>query len=127
MRVRVSLRAFWALFDMRKLLAPWEDPLFAWQLWSHKMLRYLCFVFLIAAYASNALLLGDGFLYRILFTLQNGGYVIAFTAPLLERNGMKSRAFTFARYFLLLNLAAAHAFGKFIFGKKQVMWTPRKG
>jgi len=127
MRVRVSLRAFWALFDMRKLLLPWHDPLFAWQLWSHKVLRYICFVFLIAAYASNALLLSDGFLYRTLFVLQNGGYIIAFIAPFLERNGMKSRPLTFARYFLLLNLAAAHAFGKFVLGKKQVMWTPRKG
>jgi glycosyltransferase involved in cell wall biosynthesis len=127
MRVRVSLRAFWALFDMRKLLEPWSTPLFAWQLWSHKALRYLCFVFLIAAYASNALLLADGSLYRLLFALQNGGFVVAFAAPLLERNGMKSRVFTFARYFLLLNLAAAHAFGKFILGKKQVIWTPRKG
>jgi cellulose synthase/poly-beta-1,6-N-acetylglucosamine synthase-like glycosyltransferase len=127
MRVRVSLRAFWAMFDMRKLLAFWHDPLFAWQLWSHKVLRYLCFLFMIAAYASNALLLGGSFLYRMLFALQNGGYIVAFTAPILERNGMKSRAFTFARYFLLLNLAAAHAFGKFILGKKQVIWTPRKG
>lgn len=127
MRVRVSLRAFWALFDMRKLLAPWHDLLFVWQLWSHKVLRYLCFLFLIASYVSNALLLGDGFLYRIMFVLQNGCYAVAFTAPFLERNGMKTRVFTFARYFLLLNLAAAHAFGKFILGKKQVMWTPRKG
>lgn len=127
MRVRVSLRAFWALFDMRKLLLSWHDPLFAWQLWSHKVLRYICFVFLIAAYASNALLLSDGFLYRTLFVLQNGGYIIAFIAPFIERNGMKSRPLTFVRYFLLLNLAAAHAFGKFVLGKKQVMWTPRKG
>jgi hypothetical protein len=127
MRVRVSLRAFWALFDMRKLLVPGYDTLFAWQLWSHKVFRYLCFVFLIAAYASNALLLGDGFLHRILFALQNGGYIVAFTAPLLERNGMKLRVLSFTRYFLLLNLAAAHAFCKFILGKKQVIWTPRKG
>jgi len=112
---------------MRKLLLPWHDPLFAWQLWSHKVLRYICFVFLITAYASNALLLSNGFLYQTLFALQNGGYMIALIAPYLERNGMKSRPLTFARYFFLLNLAAAHAFGKFVLGKKQVMWTPRKG
>jgi len=127
MRVRVSLRAFWALFDMRKLMAPGNDLLFCWQLWSHKVLRYLCFVFLIAAYASNALLLEVGFFPRVIFALQTGGYAVAIAAPFLERNGVKSRVFTFARYFMLLNLAAAHAFFKFILGKKQVMWTPRKG
>jgi cellulose synthase/poly-beta-1,6-N-acetylglucosamine synthase-like glycosyltransferase len=127
MRVRVSLRAFWALFDMRKLLAPWYDPIFAWQLLSHKVMRYLCFFFLAVAYVSNGLLLDSGYSYRVLFALQTGGYFLAFSAPLLERNGMKSRVVTFTRYFLLLNVAAAHAFGKFLAGKKQVMWTPRKG
>ncbi|NVN91792.1 MAG: glycosyltransferase family 2 protein [Desulfuromonadales bacterium] len=127
MRVRVSLRAFWALFDMRTLLLPWPNSIFAWQLWSHKILRYLCFVFLILAYTSNILLLGDGFMYLILFALQSACYTVAFTAPVLERIGMGSRVITFARYFLLLNIAAAHAFGKFILGKKQVLWTPRKG
>ena len=127
MRVRVSLRAFWALFDMKKLLAPWRDPLFAWQLWSHKVLRYLCFVFLAVAYFSNALLIGKGLLYQSAFIMQSAAYIAAMMAPLLERNGMKSRILTFSRYFLLLNVAAAHAFGKFIMGKKQVIWTPRKG
>jgi cellulose synthase/poly-beta-1,6-N-acetylglucosamine synthase-like glycosyltransferase len=127
MRVRVSLRAFWALFDMRKLLAPWQDPLFAWQLWSHKVLRYLCFVFMITAYISNALLFGKNYLYQALFVMQNAAYVLAIATPILERNGIRSRIFTLSRYFLLLNVAAAHAFGKFTLGKKQVIWTPRKG
>lgn len=127
MRVRVSLRAFWALLDMRKLMSPLHDPLFAWQLWSHKVLRYFCFVFLFAAYASNALLIGKSYLYNALFAMQNVAYVVAMMTPILERNGIRSRTFTFARYFLLLNVAAAHALGKFMLGKKQVIWTPRKG
>jgi cellulose synthase/poly-beta-1,6-N-acetylglucosamine synthase-like glycosyltransferase len=127
MRVRVSLRALWALYDMRKLLAPWRDLLFAWQLWSHKVLRYLCFVFLAVAYFSNALLIGKGVLFQSVFVMQNSAYIAAIMAPLLEDRGLRSRILTFARYFLLLNVAAGHAFGKFIMGKKQVIWTPRKG
>ncbi len=127
MRVRVSLRAFWALHDMRKLLNPWRYPVFAWQLWSHKLLRYMCFVFLATSYVSNMLLLCKGLLFQVIFVLQSLGYIIALTAPILECVGIKSRAITFARYFLLLNIAAAHAFSKFIIGKKQVIWTPRKG
>lgn len=127
MRVRVSLRAFWALFDMRKLLAPWHDPLFAWQLWSHKALRYLCFLFLVAAYVSNLALLGQGTWYVALFLLQSAGYFAAVTMPYLERTGKGCRLCTLARYFFLLNLAAAHAFGKFLRREKQIVWTPRKG
>lgn len=44
MRVRVSLRALWALNDMKHLMNPARDPLFAWQMISHKFLRYGAFV-----------------------------------------------------------------------------------
>lgn len=127
MRVRVSLRAFWALYDMRRLLGFSINRLFAWQLWSHKVLRYLCFVFLVAAWFSNLFLLGDGLFYSIFFLLQSVGYAGAAAMPYLQGRGTWSRPFVFGRYFILLNLAAAHAFGKFLLGKKQVVWTPRKG
>lgn len=127
MRVRVSLRALWALFDMRCLLGPGINPVFAWQLWSHKVLRYLCFLFMVGAYVSNALLLDRSRYHVAFFALQSSCYLAALLAPYLEKAGVCWRVVTFARYFLLLNVAAAHAFGKFVLGKKQVMWTPRKG
>jgi cellulose synthase/poly-beta-1,6-N-acetylglucosamine synthase-like glycosyltransferase len=127
MRVRVSLRAFWALFDMRGLLAPWRNPFFAWQLWSHKVLRYLCFFFMVAGYFSNLMLLGKGSEYQALFILQTLCYLLALGAPLLERIAGGKRLSAFARYFFLVNLAAGHAFWKFLKGEKQVIWTPRKG
>ena len=127
MRVRVSLRALWALFEMRQLLRFRGNPLFAWQLWSHKILRYLCFIFLASAWLSNALLWNQGFFYRFIFILQNLTYLAVLTMPMLERCGCGFRLGAYARYFALINLAAAHAFGKFLIGKKQATWTPRKG
>lgn len=127
MRVRVSLRALWALFDMRQLLVPGINSLFAWQLWSHKVLRYLCFIFMAGAFTANALLLCRGQFYVVCFAVQIVCYLLALLAPYLEKIGISSRIVTFSRYFLLLNVAAAHAFCKFILGKKQVIWTPRKG
>jgi len=127
MRVRVSLRALWALLDMRQLLSFVKSPLFAWQLWSHKLLRYFCFVFLFTVLWSNSLLLAQGPFYQGVFILQVLGYVGALCMPLLERRGFGLRFLTFARYFSLLNLAAAHAFCKFLLGKKQAIWIPRKG
>ncbi|MDD2852269.1 MAG: glycosyltransferase family 2 protein [Desulfuromonadaceae bacterium] len=127
MRVRVSLRALWALFDMRQLLIPGINSLFAWQLWSHKLLRYLCFIFMAGAFGANALLLCRSQFYVAFFAVQCLCYLVALLAPYLERIGMAGRIVTFSRYFLLVNVAAAHAFCKFILGKKQVIWTPRKG
>ncbi len=127
MRVRVALRAFWALSDMRQLLMNSQNPLFSWQLWSHKLLRYLCFVFMLAAFVSNYLLLGQGFLVSLIFILQCLCYVFAFAEPWLKRNGFEHRLITLVRYFYLLNQASAHACCKFLVRQKQITWTPRKG
>ena len=127
MRVRVSLRTLWALFDMRQLLFGQAGILFAWQLWSHKVFRYMCFLFLGAALLSNLLLLSSGLFYQGAFALQLLGYFGALLTPGVEKVGLGFRLLAFARYYSLLNIACAHAFGKFLLGKKQVLWTPRKG
>ncbi|OEU51216.1 MAG: glycosyl transferase [Desulfobulbaceae bacterium S3730MH12] len=127
MRVRVSLRALWALWDMRCLFTLTRSKLFAWQLLSHKVLRYLCFIFLIAAYLTNLVLWPESGLYKVLFILQNMAYLGAIVSPILEKRGISSRLLYMLSYFILLNLAAAHASIKFLLGQKQVMWTPRKG
>jgi len=44
MRVRVTLRALWALWDKRVLLNPVRFQLSVRQLTSHKLLRYLSFL-----------------------------------------------------------------------------------
>ena len=53
MRVRVALRAFWAMWDLRLLFNPFRDFRFSWQFASHKLLRYLAFVPQVAAFVSN--------------------------------------------------------------------------
>jgi len=125
MRVRVSLRAFWALKDMRHLLSFRRNALYAWQLWSHKVLRYLSFVFLVGAYIGNALLVQDASSYAFLFAMQTLGYVASLTAPFISKKGL--RFVLMIHYFVLINVAALHAFLKFVLGQKQVVWTPRKG
>lgn len=127
MRVRVALRAFWALHDMRQLLFFRSNPLFSWQLWSHKVLRYLCFVFLLSAFVSNLFLVGSGWFYQLLFVLQCAFYGLAVATPALEARGYAPGPVGFVRYFVLLNLACAQAFVKFLLRRKQVTWTPRKG
>jgi cellulose synthase/poly-beta-1,6-N-acetylglucosamine synthase-like glycosyltransferase len=127
MRVRVALRSFWALKDKRHMLSFKRLKLYTWQLWSHKVLRYLSFIFMIIAFFSNFLLLPLGNFYRLLFVLQAGAYLGVLLSPYLEKSGRKIRILYLFRYFVLLNVAAAHAFIKFLQGHKVVMWSPRKG
>ena len=127
MRVRVSLRALWALHDMRHLLNFRKFPLFAWNLFSHKVLRYGAFFFLITMYCTNAATYADQFFFGTFFILQNLFYAAALLAYALERAGRKFGPFYIPYYFTLLNLASAHAFAKFTAGQKIATWTPRKG
>jgi cellulose synthase/poly-beta-1,6-N-acetylglucosamine synthase-like glycosyltransferase len=127
MRVRVTLRALWALFDMRQLLFGRKQTLFAWQLWSHKVLRYTCFIFLVTLYVSNLALIQKGRFYLFFFVGQTLAYLAAAIYPKLERSLAAFSLFRLMNYFVIINLAALHAFIKFIKGKKQILWTPRKG
>ena len=127
MRVRVTLRALWALKDMKHLLWDTNNLRFSWQLWSHKVLRYLCFIFLITAYFSNFILWSSHRIFSMLFLVQSAGYIGALLSPFLIRYTNKFRILFFVHYFVLLNLTSLHAFVKFLLGKKQVVWSPRKG
>jgi len=127
MRVRVTLRALWALKDMSHLLSLKRYGLFAFQLWVHKVLRYMCFLFLILAYVSNFLLLPQGAFYKFIFFAQTIFYSTGIFHPILEKRMKLRGGLRLPGYFLLLNVASAHAFLKFLFLQKQVIWTPRKG
>lgn len=128
MRVRVSLRALWALKDMRHLMNPFRDPLFAWQLISHKLLRYAAFIPLVTL-ALATLLLAPA---RGIYTLALLGLMVllalAWTGHKREGKGQPlSVIYSIPYYFMLLNIASCKATAAFLKGEKKVIWNPRKG
>ena len=128
MRVRVSLRAMWALFYMRRLLRFRKgNRLFSWQLFSHKVLRYGCFVFILLTYLTNIFLIGDGGLYLAFFIIQTLAVVIMIMSFYSSKPVLNKKIFNLLQYYFITNIASAHAVLKFIAGKKQVIWHPRKG
>jgi hypothetical protein len=127
MRVRVALRALWALHDMRQLLNPLRHGLFAWQLWSHKLLRYAAIVLLAVALGANLALWGKGTFWSALLLIQLAGWLAAAIAWIVDRLGARARWLWPPYYFALVNLASGHALVKYLLGRKQVLWTPRKG
>jgi cellulose synthase/poly-beta-1,6-N-acetylglucosamine synthase-like glycosyltransferase len=129
MRVRVGLRAFHALKDKAALLNPFKYGLFAWQLWSHKVLRYLAFLFMAGALISNLVL---SFLpsfslpWSLLLVGQIIFYAMARYGHTMNRYGLQPpRLIGLAYYLCVLNLASARAFWQFLQGRKQVTWKPR--
>jgi hypothetical protein len=129
MRVRVGLRAFHALKDKAALLNPFTFGLFAWQLWSHKVLRYMAFLFMAGALASNVILTFVP-TFSASWSLVLAGQIV-FYALALYGHAMNSqgrqppRLIGLIYYLCVLNLASALAFWQFLQGRKQVTWKPR--
>ncbi|HVY05089.1 MAG TPA: glycosyltransferase family 2 protein [Burkholderiales bacterium] len=127
MRVRVSLRALWALHDKRGLLNPFRYPMFSWQLLSHKVLRYLAFLPIAGLIVFNVLALGQHPFYAWFMGLQIAGYGLAMLGHVLRKSGAGASRLLAPYYFVVLNAACLLAFWKFVNGQKMVLWTPRKG
>ena len=123
MRVRVGVRSLVALAAQKRFLNPFRFGAFAWQLWSHKLLRYLSPVFwMIALLANAALALQGRYLWLLIMQLAlllSGA--IGFT-PLREM--ANSRLLSKPYYFLLTNLASAVSLFRFLRGERMVTWTP---
>jgi len=124
MRVRVTLRAFWAMKDMARMLDPLRYGLFAWQLWSHKLLRYLAPFFQLGVLVANVAVAGQGGPWLTLLGLQAvfyGGVAVAHVRRHQPQPGLVSAAY----YLCVVNLASGLAFVQFLLGKKKVTWNPR--
>ena len=123
MRVRVALRALWSLKEKAQLLTGSAGWLFAWQLISHKLLRYLSFIPLgIAFVAALALAVHHPF-YRVLLAF----YCLALLFAWAGKHGVQAAPARYAYYFSLLNVASAVAVWRFLKGNRQTLWQPRVG
>jgi cellulose synthase/poly-beta-1,6-N-acetylglucosamine synthase-like glycosyltransferase len=127
MRVRVALRAWWAMFDMRALFDPRRHGMFSLQLFSHKVLRYAVFAAVPAVYVAAFALWGAGALYQASCVMGSALLLLAAAGWLAERAGVSNPLVGIPYYFVLINVASAQALFKFASGQKQVVWTPRLG
>jgi cellulose synthase/poly-beta-1,6-N-acetylglucosamine synthase-like glycosyltransferase len=139
MRVRVAVRSLNALVRGRRFLNPLRYGLFAWQLWSHKVLRYASPLLWLTALAANAALIpalkhfprtADLDLatpYLVLLAIQ--GTVIAAGALgfLVHRDARALKMLERPYYLLLTNLAALIATLRYLGGERMVVWTPIRG
>jgi cellulose synthase/poly-beta-1,6-N-acetylglucosamine synthase-like glycosyltransferase len=127
MRVRVALRALQGLVYMRQLLNPLTYPLAAFCLLSHKLLRYVAFVFLLIALACNIWLATTSAFYAGLLLLHLAGYALALLG-LSQHLPRRLRAITLVPSYLLMSYAAfATAMFKFLRGDSMAVWRPRAG
>lgn len=126
MRIRVISRGMRGLFYMKKLFNPFKFPFISFQLFSHKILRWLIPFFMIGILLSNLFLLDRTF-YKITMALQAAFYAMAAVAWLGEKAHLKLKIFSIPLYFSTVNIASLVSLYKTLKGFKAVTWeTVRK-
>jgi cellulose synthase/poly-beta-1,6-N-acetylglucosamine synthase-like glycosyltransferase len=122
MRVRVVTRGMRGLLSVPDLLMPWKHPWIAFQLFSHKILRWLAPVFLLLLLISNLAMMGQPYL-RAAMILQLCFYGLAAAQSLLPLH-RRWRPLGIPLYFCTLNAAAFVGVIELLRGKKHVVWQP---
>jgi len=124
MRVRVIEQTISAMHRYRQVLNPAEHGMYAFQMISHKVLRYSVPLFLIVAFVSNLLLSRESLVFTLLFFCQLAFYVAAIVGWFFERRGLHAGRIVLPYYVVLGNLACVVGFLKFVSGEAHVVWEP---
>jgi cellulose synthase/poly-beta-1,6-N-acetylglucosamine synthase-like glycosyltransferase len=119
MRVRVAIRSITALVAKASLLNPFRYGLFAWQLWSHKALRYLSPVIWVLLLVANLSLL-DQLLYQAALGAQLLVIGAGVAGWLLHSRQLAALAKPY--YFLLTNVASMLALLRYLRGDRVTVW-----
>jgi len=120
MRVRVITRGMRGLLSVPMLLKPWKHPWVAFQLWSHKILRWFVPFFLVLLFASSAFLLKHPFFHA--FCLIQAFFYGLTLVSLLVPVQRLWKPLGIPLYFCTINVAALFSLFEVTRGKKYVVW-----
>jgi len=124
-KVRTLLRGMTALFACKTLLNPVRFPVFAFELWSHKVLRWTVPFNLLAALLAPLALLDRPF-YVVALVAQIVFYAGAAAAFAEWANVHRSLPGRIALYFSSVNAAILTAWYHYSRGVRQELWTPSR-
>lgn len=118
-KIRTVLRGLFVLRTHVHMMNPFRYGLFAWQLASHKLCRWLVPFAMIAAYLSNAVLATESAAYQILLVVHTLVYAAAAAGLWLDITALKIPAFL-----VQANLAVFIAWLRHVRGDRITVWTP---
>ncbi len=123
-KIRTVVRGIHVFMRHLSFLNPLQYGLFSWQLFSHKLCRWLVPFGMISIFLTDLILFPYSAVYRALFALQILFYIVAIVGiqlgHVLNRSFLKIPAF-----FVLVNLSILHAWYRYLIkGEQIVLWEP---
>lgn len=126
-KVRVITRGFRGILAVRPLLNPFRFGFYSLQMLSHKVLRRLVALPLIAMLCISPFLWNEGLFYQLALALQVVFYGCAAMGQLLRKTRLGSmKVFTIPFYFSLVNVAALNAAINILRGRRIDIWQPQR-
>ena len=122
-KTRTVIRGITAISRHPEVLNPFRMGMFAFQIWSHKLMRWGVPWFMLALAIITILQQGQGFVYSLALMLQLAFYSLALAGWLIAslRENILIRIIFF---FVQTNLALAQATLMFLSGRRMTVWTP---
>lgn len=122
-KVRIVNRAWRAMMSMKDLLNPLRHGLFAFEIISHKLLRWLVPLFMAVVLGANFALLRSGWFYMATLAAQSAVYLLVALAYLLRQKVQLPRIVAVPFYFVMVNIASARGIVEAYLGKTYTTWT----
>jgi len=122
-RKRRMLAGAWATLLRHRMLSPrGYPPAYAFEIYSHRLLRYASPILHLAALATNIALVDEGTIYVVTLALQLAVLLAAALAPVLPL-----RPLQVARYYVAVTAASALGLWDYLRGGVPVTWEKAEG
>ncbi|WP_424978506.1 glycosyltransferase [Leisingera sp. S232] len=124
-RIRSSERGWRSLMQNAALMNPFAHGLYAWQLFSHKLMRRLNPLFLVLLFVSNLLLIDKGGFYLLTGIGQISFYGMAL-AGLIRPDLRRLKPVALAAFFTFAHVAMGWGILRCMAGRQSTLWTPSR-
>ncbi|MBT8439773.1 MAG: glycosyltransferase [Gammaproteobacteria bacterium] len=124
-KIRTVIRGMTAIARHPEVINPFRMGLFAFQVWSHKIMRWGVPWFMLLFAIATLMLQGQGLVYSLALWAQVAFYGLALAGWLSVR--MRNNALVrIIFFFVQTNLAIAQATLAFLTGKRMTVWAPSR-
>jgi hypothetical protein len=124
-KMRTVIRGITAITRHSEVLNPFKMGQFAFQVWSHKIMRWGVPWFMLAFAVVTIMQQGEGAIYTLALAAQLAFYVLALAGWMSARM-RENTAVRIVFFFVQTNLALAQATLQFLSGKRMTVWTPSR-
>jgi len=124
---RIVTRSWRGVMSVPGVLNPWRTGVFALQVWSHKVLRWLVLPLVVVAVVASSLALPLGLFYQAIVLGFVGSLGLAVIgAALGNRLGRLAQLTHAALYFYIVNCAAVLGIAMAMAGRADIIWASHR-